>query len=147
MVKLSLSRQEADTARRILSQLVNNGREPDVDLLHLATVLRNSHKERPHFFAADFFGDPGWDIILSLYCAQGRGERLSITVLGRSAGLPQSTVSRWLPELIDKGLIERFKGEGDQRRVFLRLTRSGHGQVNLWLRHVASQLALIWPMA
>lgn len=144
-VKLSLSREEADAARSILSKLVNDGREEGVDLLQLATVVRNSGRERLHFFAADVFGDPAWDIILSLYCAQGRGEQLSITALGHSAGHAQSTVSRWVPLLIKENIVERFHQEGDQRRVFLRLTRSGHAQTGLWLRHVGAQLALIWP--
>ena len=144
-VKLSLSRQEAEAARSILSKLVSDGREPAIDLSQLATVIRTSGRERPHFFALDLFGDPAWDIILSLYCAQGRGEQLNITTLGRSAGLAQSTVSRWLPLLINKELIERYHQEGDKRRVFLRLTRSGHAQTSLWLRQVGTQLALIWP--
>lgn len=143
-VKLSLTGQEVETARSILSQIVNH-RDPDLDLLYLAIVIRNSLNERRHFFGADLFGDPAWDVILSLYCAEGRGEQLSVTALGQSAGLPQSTVSRWLPELVRKGLVERFQDGADQRRVFLRLTRSGHDQASLWLRHVGSQLALIWP--
>jgi DNA-binding MarR family transcriptional regulator len=47
--------------------------------------------------------------------------------------------------LIDRKLIERFQQEGDQRRVFLRLTRSARSQTSGWLRHAGLQLALIWP--
>jgi hypothetical protein len=56
------------------------------------------------------FGEPGWDIMLALYCLPARGERLAVTALAFAAAASQTTALRWQAILQDEGLIERKDG-------------------------------------
>lgn len=84
------------------------------------------------------FGEPGWDMLLALYCLPTRGERLCITALSNASGGSLTTGLRWQAILIEDGLIERFPDENDGRRDFVRLTERGRNQLEdylLWLFH------------
>ena len=60
-------------------------------------------------FGTDLAADPGWEILLQLYAASQKGERLR---LDQFAGeLPLSALARWARLLEEQGLVE-WSGEG-----------------------------------
>ena len=79
------------------------------------------------------FGEPGWDMLLALYCLPTRGERLGITALSLASAGPQTTALRWQAILIEDGLIERYDDEDDGRRSFVRLTEAGRNLLEDYL--------------
>ncbi|WP_176218126.1 helix-turn-helix domain-containing protein [Novosphingobium sp. B1] len=70
---------------------------------------------------SDIFSDPAWDLLLELFVARLRNQRLSASVIGIEAGIPQSTALRWLSYLCNLGLVERSPDPEDKRRHWVRL--------------------------
>jgi DNA-binding MarR family transcriptional regulator len=141
-LEISLTEEEANLARRLLLRLLredlNSG---SVTTLHeIAGRIWESRQERRNFFPNDLFAEPAWDIVLLLYCAEGRGERLSVTALAHSVGLAQTTALRWIGQLTDAGLVERLPDDHDRRRNFVKLTGPASEKVASWLISAGSRL-------
>ncbi len=71
------------------------------------------------------FGEPGWDILLDLFIAAQQGERLQVSAVCLDAGVPSTTMLRWLARLEAEGLICRNADDRDGRRRFVDLTDRG----------------------
>jgi DNA-binding MarR family transcriptional regulator len=137
-LQVALTDGELAAARALLAQLIGpEASMPAVgNLPELACGIHNCRLERRRYFPEQLFADPAWDMILALYCAHGRGERLSITSLGYSVGLPQATAARWIASLRRAGLIEQQQDERDGRRKFLQLSALAQENVTSWLERV-----------
>jgi hypothetical protein len=78
---------------------------------------------REKIFGDDgIFCDPAWDILLDLFMAYLRGDKVSVTSAGFAACAPISTALRWLAILEKDGLVSREQDTNDRRRAFVRLT-------------------------
>ena len=87
-------------------------------------------------FDQKLFGEPGWDMLLALYCLPTRGERLGVTALSNASAVSVTSALRWQAILTEDGLIERIPDEDDKRREFVRLTDKGRTMLEdylLWL--------------
>lgn len=93
------------------------------ELWHLALSIYNSRRARERILAQHLFGEPAWDILLTLYCLPIRGELLSVTSLAYAASTAPSTSLRWQAILTREGLVER--GSGGE--AALRLSPYGRG--------------------
>jgi DNA-binding MarR family transcriptional regulator len=69
-----------------------------------AARIRYSRQLRRKLFGATMFAETAWDILLTLYLADGALPRPSVQELARSTDSPLSTTSRWLGYLQDEGL-------------------------------------------
>jgi DNA-binding transcriptional ArsR family regulator len=142
-VEVRLTEEEAAAARSLLTQLVDGGaaRLPvELKLPELACRIHSSRRERRRFVPDDVVAEPAWDMILVLFCAEARGERLSVTGLGYSVGLPQATAARWIASLTKAGLIEQQQDDRDRRRRFLKLSPLAQDNVISWLSRVEGLL-------
>lgn len=141
-IEISLTEEEANLARRLLLRLLREDLSSgSVSTLHeIAGRIWESRQERRNFFPSDLFADPAWDMVLALYCAEGRGERLSITTLGQVVGLAQTTALRWISQLTDAGMVERLPDDFDRRRQFVKLSGKASESVAAWLISVGSRL-------
>jgi DNA-binding MarR family transcriptional regulator len=142
--EINLTEQDASVARRLLYQFVRDedpaGKIAELGLHALACGIHDARQRRRKFFPGELFADPAWDIMLGLYCAHGRGEKISVTTLGQSVGLPHTTSLRWLKELANAGLVERVRDPGHRRRIFVTLTASAYENVSLWLDETRARL-------
>lgn len=141
-IEITLTEEEAGLARRLLLRLLkddlNSGSTST--LQEIAGRVWESRQERRNFFPTDLFADPAWDIVLALYCTEGRGERLSATALGHLVGLAPTTALRWIGLLTGAGLIERLPDQHDRRRNFVRLTGEAREKITSWLVSVGARL-------
>jgi DNA-binding MarR family transcriptional regulator len=62
------------------------------------------------------------DMLLLLYCADTRGEQVTVTGLGALMGLPHATAARRIAALSKVGLVALQFDEEDRRRRFVALT-------------------------
>jgi DNA-binding MarR family transcriptional regulator len=94
-------------------------------LLEQVSCEQRNRKRRTALIApgGGLFADPAWDILLELYVAELRGQKLNASVLGIEAGIPQSTALRWLALLEKMGLARRSQDVFDKRRQWVALTR------------------------
>lgn len=73
----------------------------------------------------NLFGEPGWDIMLDLFIARRRGEKVKVSSICLDAGVASTTVLRWLDRLDSEKLIVRSSDPTDARRRLVALTDKG----------------------
>ncbi len=71
------------------------------------------------------FGEPAWDILLDVYIAQKSRREIQVSSVCIEAGVPSTTILRWLTRLEQEGLIYRAADNVDGRRRYVRLTEAG----------------------
>lgn len=91
------------------------------DLLALAKGIKRSRDRRAAFFDAALFADPCWDIMLDLVCARLEDQTVPVSSACMATGLPFSTALRHVRQLVDLGLVRRWKDPKDRRRDLLML--------------------------
>jgi DNA-binding MarR family transcriptional regulator len=84
------------------------------------------------------FGEPGWDILLDLFIARERGMDLQVSSVCIEAGVPSTTILRWISRLERDGLVYRAADNGDARRRYVRLTAEGNALMRQVLRSIGS---------
>ena len=84
--------------------------------------ILQARRRRTHFFSADLFADPAWDMLLELYAADLGQRRMSVSSLCLGSGVPATTALRWINTLEKNGLLIRAADPLDGRRVFVRLS-------------------------
>lgn len=91
------------------------------DLLVLAKALKRSRDRRAAFFDAQLFADPCWDIMLDLVCARLEDQDVPVSSACMATNMPFSTALRHVRQLVDLGLVRRWKDPQDRRRDLLAL--------------------------
>ena len=71
------------------------------------------------------FGEPAWDILLDVFIAQKSRREIQVSSVCLEAGVPSTTILRWLARLEQEGLIYRASDNVDGRRRYVRLTEAG----------------------
>ncbi|KUR77641.1 transcriptional regulator [Novosphingobium sp. FSW06-99] len=71
------------------------------------------------------FGEPAWDILLDVFIAQRSRREIQVSSVCIEAGVPSTTILRWLARLEQEGLIYRASDNVDGRRRYVRLTEAG----------------------
>lgn len=99
-------------------------------------ALLRIRRNRAHFFEAELFADPAWDILLELYAAELGQHRVSITALCAGACVPATTALRWIALLERKGLIARRPDPLDGRRHFIFLSQDSRQAMQDYFRTV-----------
>ena len=115
------------TTLPILSELDDPvlDQEPSLDVANTVRVLRRIIRERrvrERFFKEARFGEPAWDIILDLTLAWFEGKTVAVSSLCIASGVPMSTAMRWINEMIEAGLIDRWIDPTDGRRNLMQVS-------------------------
>jgi DNA-binding MarR family transcriptional regulator len=103
------------------------------DLRRLASSMYDARRRRDRMLGHRLFGEPGWDMLLALYCLPRRGVMMTVTALTHSANVPETTGLRWQKTLTEEGLIERGPQGADARKQIIRLTSSGRDLLERYL--------------
>ena len=99
--------------------------EPSLDVAKTIAALRRIIRERrvrERFFKEVRFGEPAWDIILDLTLAWFEGKSVAVSSLCIASGVPMSTAMRWINEMIEAGLIDRWIDPTDGRRNLMQVS-------------------------
>lgn len=92
------------------------------------------------FGTRDLLGEPGWDILLDLFIGELEGTRIQVSSVCLDAGVPSTTILRWLARLEREELVYRAADNIDGRRRFVRLTDDGRGLMHEAIRSIGLQL-------
>jgi DNA-binding MarR family transcriptional regulator len=109
--------------------------DPEIECLRVAASLYGLRRKRDA--TADrkgLFGEPGWDILLDLYIAERRRTDVQVSSVCLDAGVPSTTILRWIARLEREGLIYRIADNSDARRRYVRLTDEGRAMMRSVLR-------------
>lgn len=79
----------------------------ETEALHQARSLYRQRRARDALFAPELFGEPAWDLLLTLYIARCEGHCLSMPALSLSVNLPLADASEWVRTLEASRLIQK----------------------------------------
>lgn len=100
--------------------------ESDTRYLRRAKQLYDARRRRDMAAGlGGLFGEPAWDILLDVYIAQKSRREIQVSSVCIEAGVPSTTILRWLTRLEQEGLIYRAADNVDGRRRYVRLTEAG----------------------
>lgn len=98
--------------------------EPSLDNAEVIATLRSlisSRRLRDRFFQDARFGEPAWDILLDLALAWFEKKSVSASSVCIASGVPMSTAMRWINEMVEANLIERWIDPTDGRRNLVQI--------------------------
>ena len=98
-----------------------------------ARQIRYSRGLRGDLFDLNLFGEPAWEIILTLYTIDSDRRRLHTRELSELSGVALTTVLRWLDYLEEQGFIARRPNPHDQRMVYIELAQKGRNAMDEYL--------------
>jgi DNA-binding MarR family transcriptional regulator len=81
----------------------------------------------------NLFGEPAWDILLTLYVIDADQRRLSTRDLSKHANLALTTALRWLDYLEEQDLITRKTNTFDRRVVYVEISHKGRAAMDHYL--------------
>lgn len=100
--------------------------ESDSRYLRRAKLVYETRRRRDAAAGLNgLFGEPAWDILLDVFIAQKSRREIQVSSVCIEAGVPSTTILRWLSRLEQEGLIYRASDNVDGRRRYVRLTESG----------------------
>lgn len=106
------------------------------DRLRKTNHFMSIRKLRDEHLPAAEFDEPLWFMMLDLYHSQITGQRVSISNLYLSSGIPQTTALRRIDDLVSRGLVHRVPDQSDRRRAFVELSEDGHARISRFLDSV-----------
>ena len=149
-----LTSRDVREARRLLALLsgdISDGRQisigqlltkatPDMTAEDRGEILQTLaqsvfvHRKRRHrFFPRAMFGEPAWDMLLSLFITDVSGARQTVGRLTDVTETPPTSALRWIQYLEKERLVEREPHPTDRRILFIELTDKGRRSVEAWL--------------
>jgi hypothetical protein len=127
---------EDETAAAAVASL--DEKEGGVDAVEAAQIrgIIRARRMRDHFFRADLFADPAWDMLLDLMAARLERNRVAVSSLCIAAAVPPTTALRWIKTLCDQGVFVRVADPEDGRRVFIELADSAAAGLDSYFKAV-----------
>ena len=99
-------------------------------------ILRMKALRQKHF-ADENLDDEMWDMLLHLAQARIDSSKISVSVLGFTVGVPDTTALRKIRELEAIGLVKRVSDPHDKRRYNLELVDEAFQRIKTYLEDVA----------
>jgi len=84
-----------------------------------------AHRARASLLGAQQLSDPSWGMMLDLFAARLEKETRCIKSVCIASGAPSTTALRYLTELCNLELVQRFPDISDGRRTLVTLTEKG----------------------
>ena len=106
-----------------------------------AERLMRLRARRKDFIGHALFRDPAWDMLLDLYSAHERGDRLSVSALCYASGVPPTTALRHLERLDKARLMTRHDDPVDHRRSWVDPTEIALKGMTLFLTALVEEAA------
>jgi DNA-binding MarR family transcriptional regulator len=109
-------------------------------LTKLARQIKSSRNQRDRFFDSNLFGEPVWDILLTLFIADTEGYRMGVTEVTEASNVPSTTALRWLGRLQDVDLVLRYPSPSDKRTIYLTLSQAGFARMEALLKSISDRM-------
>ena len=134
---VELSPRDREDAARLLTLLLGEGvvekRQRDLSLVELAQTIIDARRRRAQVFNPSMFGEPAWELLLTLFVMDRAGPRMTIGQLAQVAGTKLTTALRWLDYLEDQTFVRRERHPTDARTAFIELTDKARDALRVYL--------------
>lgn len=127
---------DSDESEASVSPRETRSREILVETARQA--IANRRKRRRHF-AGGMFGEPGWEILLTLYTEEDN-TRLPVSRLVTASGSPATTGLRWLQYLESQDLVCRREHATDRRVELVELTDKGRTALDAYFSETLTKV-------
>lgn len=94
----------------------------DAEVAAALRTIISARAMRGRHFSTQLFADPAWDILLDLTRARLANQDVSVSSVCIAASVPMSTALRWVCQMVDIGLLHRWRDPKDRRRDLIALT-------------------------
>lgn len=111
----------------------------DAELHALAKASLRARRIRRRHLPDPMFGEPAWDMLLSLYAGSQSEARPTISRLVGESGAPATTALRWIDYLESASFVERRANPTDRRVAFVHLTDKGHQAIEAYLEDLMAE--------
>ncbi|WP_339827537.1 MarR family transcriptional regulator [uncultured Parasphingorhabdus sp.] len=68
------------------------------------------------------FSDSCWNMCLDIYICGLKEERVTVSAIAHSSGIPMTTAMRYINVMVQQGLIEKTPNPADNRMIFVSLS-------------------------
>lgn len=133
---------DAPNAWESLESLSDGGTRsnfPVEEMFALARCQIKARELRYRHLPQAMFGEPAWDMLLSLYVTFRSHARQTVSNLCVSSGAPATTALRWIIYLERQEFVARRNNPLDLRVVFVELTAKGRDAVEAYLADLLDQ--------
>ena len=103
-------------------------------LLERARATMEMRQLRHRFFNPAMFGEPAFDVLLTLYATNARPPMVPLQVLSPLSGVSEYSAARWLKFLVSEGLALSVGGDGDRGEIQAAITGKGRIAMDEYLK-------------
>ena len=107
--------------------------EHECELIRAAQCILQRRQRRNDLFNRDIFGEPAWDMLLTLFVRDSSGASSTAVQLVTAAETAPSTGVRWLGYLEKEGLVTRRRHPLDHQTEFVELTDRARDSLERYL--------------
>lgn len=99
----------------------------------LAETICNQNRSRADIIANVHYGDPVWDLTLSLFTAEHFERSTTIAYLSEQSGISKSVVNRCLKYLVEQGAVFENTNQYSNKTMPYLLSEETRNAVTSWL--------------
>tara|TARA_R110000824_G_scaffold17142_9_gene70043 strand:+ start:1767 stop:2249 length:483 start_codon:yes stop_codon:yes gene_type:complete len=117
-----LDKRVADSNGRISEdQIVGNDDLNRLDLIDRAKKYLHWGRLKSQTLDAGngLFADSCWNMCLDIYICGLKDERVTVSAIAHSSGIPMTTAMRYINVMVEQGLIEKTPNPADNRMIFV----------------------------
>lgn len=107
--------------------------------LGVAQEVLAKRRHRLRYLPRRLFGEPGWDLLLTLYAALPAKNWLSLKELSALVDLPPRTANRWLDALKAQAIVEESSSAEPNSSACFRLTAKGTAALTEYMTELSEQ--------
>lgn len=126
---------------RGLSDSAAKSSSPAEEMFAVARNKINARHLRYRHFPDRMFGEPAWDMLLSLYVTFSSEAQQTVSNLCSYSGAPATTALRWIDYLEKQGFVTRRSNPIDLRVVFIELSAKGRDAIEAYLADLLEEKA------
>jgi len=140
LVELKIPQADLHRVMEVLSllsqsQVSQDNQKKSLDLWLKSRALLADRQKRALIFGKAMFGEPPWELLLTLF-ASAESEGISVNALAERSGVPATSAKRWLDYLEQQGLIGRNDHSSDTRKTMVALTSKGIERMQTYLQTI-----------
>ncbi|QTD55469.1 helix-turn-helix domain-containing protein [Parasphingorhabdus cellanae] len=104
------------------------------------TMLRWSRlKANMLNMGAGLFTDSCWNMCLDIYVCDLKDEKITVSSIAHSSGIPMTTAMRYINVMVEEGLLEKSPNPSDNRMIFISTSTFCKDKISLILQSLGSQ--------
>ena len=120
-----LDKRIADSNRRISEEKIFFNPEPNrPDIIDRAEKYLHWGRLRSQTLDTGngLFADACWNMCLDIYICGLKEERVTVSAIAHSSGIPMTTAMRYINVMVDQNLIEKKPNPADNRMIFVSIS-------------------------